>query len=390
MIFSIILYNFILLGSTFFLWFSEKCKYPYSTIFFYIAFLIVFLPSALRYEIGVDFFSYKMLFQYISNGVDFDQIGVEIGYYYLNLAVSKLGLGFEWVIAIVAFLIFYLFFKSFPYKNRFLYGFIFVSLFFFSANNLLRNWISLGIIWLSIFSYISNKNIMKLILGIFFASIFHKSALIFLFLPFVLFFKFTPNLKFFSYIGVLFVFVAFVFGGTIAQFILNSSIFDFLGYSSYAVSAWNRETDLGSGLGMLIKILFLIYPIFYLNKWNLDKKVSFLFSLFIIMLIFSIVLSSYVHIFNRLPYLFSIGYAFALYLYLNVKSIMYRKTIVFGFIFVCLLMFNIFILNGSTSYLETCGGARIVPYVTILNKEDSTRDPDLTHMAHRCEAFFGS
>src|SRR5690554_8221538 len=126
MAFSLVFYNAILLLSTLFVWLSEKASTPMQRkVCTLIAFLIVFLPAALRYEIGIDYFSYKIIFENIRDGLDpFWQSKMEPGYYFLNWVVANLGLSFEWLVALVAFFITLFFFYWLPKKES-----IFMALF---------------------------------------------------------------------------------------------------------------------------------------------------------------------------------------------------------------------------------------------------------------------
>lgn len=87
-----------------------------------VAFLILLLPAALRYEIGIDYFSYKIIFENIRDGFDpFLQSEMEPGYYFLNWLVAKLGGEFELLIVLISFLITTFFFKSYPNKHKAIY-----------------------------------------------------------------------------------------------------------------------------------------------------------------------------------------------------------------------------------------------------------------------------
>ncbi len=60
---TLIFYNFIFFSSTFFVWLSEKGHTYFDRIIILsIAFLIIFLPSAIRYDIGVDYLNYLEIY----------------------------------------------------------------------------------------------------------------------------------------------------------------------------------------------------------------------------------------------------------------------------------------------------------------------------------------
>lgn len=60
---TVIFYNFILLSSTFFVWLSEKGKGNLERYFFLgLAFLLVCVPAAIRYDVGADYMSYLAIY----------------------------------------------------------------------------------------------------------------------------------------------------------------------------------------------------------------------------------------------------------------------------------------------------------------------------------------
>src|SRR5690554_7739150 len=120
---SLFFYNSALLFSTLFIWLSEKVGSAGQKFFcIIVAFLILLLPAALRYEIGIDYFSYKIIFENIRDGFDpFLQSKMEPGYYFLNWLVAKLGGEFELLIVLISILITTFFFISYLNKHKAIY-----------------------------------------------------------------------------------------------------------------------------------------------------------------------------------------------------------------------------------------------------------------------------
>lgn len=68
---TIVLYNSILLFSTLFIYLSEKTTTVLQRkICLVIAFLIIFIPAAIRYFVGVDLPNYEVAFYQIKEGID--------------------------------------------------------------------------------------------------------------------------------------------------------------------------------------------------------------------------------------------------------------------------------------------------------------------------------
>src|SRR5690554_197099 len=390
MAFSLVFYNAILLLSTLFVWLSEKASTPMQRkVCTLIAFLIVFLPAALRYEIGIDYFSYKIIFENIRDGLDpFWQSKMEPGYYFLNWVVANLGLSFEWLVALVAFFIALFFFIGYPKKKAYLWHFLIIALFYFTSFNYLRSWLALSIAWFALGKYFNNGRVLPVSALLLFSALFHKAAI--LLLPFVLinnkFFIF--NQRVFTTLSLVLIGMVFVFKAQVIGFLFNNAVSDLLGFSRYANSAWNRPTELGSGMGVLVKILFLITPLFYIKRMRLSGHQKRFFIMFLAASAAFLLLSSIVDIFNRVEKVFAYGFLLSFMLYVTQRTIKFRAAFIIGFLFLVIYDFNGYILRGSTDYRETCRGARITPYVSVFNKVDSKRDPHLTRYAHWCDAYF--
>lgn len=82
MLFSYILYNLTLTGSCLFIYLNEKTKEKnYKILFLILSFSFVFIPAALRYNIGVDYRTYVDIFEALKNS---DLNHIEHGYKLIN------------------------------------------------------------------------------------------------------------------------------------------------------------------------------------------------------------------------------------------------------------------------------------------------------------------
>lgn len=99
---TVTFYVLILLGSTFFVWLSEKCRWSVDrVIFLFVAFLIVFIPSAVRYDVGTDYLSYIAIYEN-EEGLNKYEL-TEPAFYFLNRLLRALEVRPQWLIATCAF-----------------------------------------------------------------------------------------------------------------------------------------------------------------------------------------------------------------------------------------------------------------------------------------------
>ena len=126
---TVIFYNIILFSSTFFVYLSEKGRTVLDRkIMLFIALLIVFIPSALRYGVGANYFSYLHIYEepWRLDNYKFK----EPGFYYVNYFLKSLDAHFQWSFADFAFLFSYASFKSYPRHQAWLIHLTFFTVFY--------------------------------------------------------------------------------------------------------------------------------------------------------------------------------------------------------------------------------------------------------------------
>ena len=64
-----------------------------------------------------------------------------------------------------------------------------------------------------------------------------------------------------------------LFGQPIIEFVFNSSLTAILGFSRYVDSWYNKEVELGTGLGVFSVLIFFIYALVVASK-PLERKNS--------------------------------------------------------------------------------------------------------------------
>src|SRR5690625_1132800 len=122
---TFILYGSILIISILLVFIYETEKNRALFLLFYIAaFLTVFIPAAIRYNIGTDYWSYIEIFYHIKNG---KPTHVEFGYRYLNSFIASFSDNPELLVAFVSFITYFLFFISYPIKGSWVSHYLFIT-----------------------------------------------------------------------------------------------------------------------------------------------------------------------------------------------------------------------------------------------------------------------
>lgn len=150
-----------------------------------LSFLPMFLVSALRYRVGVDYMSYTYIFDALNSG---GSAHTEWGYSFLNLAVGFFTGNAQWLYAVVAAitlaLLFYGVFRFSP--DPALSLFLFVTMgYLFSSFNILRQYVSIALVFASL-RLIERRRFVPFVLVVLAAASFHKTAVIMLPLYFLL------------------------------------------------------------------------------------------------------------------------------------------------------------------------------------------------------------
>lgn len=163
-------------------------------IFYWSLITLLFLVSALRYDVGQDYNHWIDVYNWIMNGENGGNY-VEIGYKYLNVLIQLIPIFNEYTLFIItsAFIIFgfgYIIYRNVEKKYWFLSIFMLIcSGIFFASLNLVRQYIAVVIVALGM-TFLKKQNYMLFILSVIVAALFHTSALIMLaFLAFYLIFR---------------------------------------------------------------------------------------------------------------------------------------------------------------------------------------------------------
>ena len=232
-------------------------------------FVILTLFLTLKSEnVGVDAKSYKEIFYDISKMSFLDVYSYdryEIGYKYFCKLISMIWSNYQFflcIVSIIEMIGFYYFIKNYS-KNYIFSLFIFVTFdpYIFTFG-ILRQAISLSLLLLSV-KFLKENKLLKYIMLVIFASLFHKTALIFLLLYPLKYIKLNKNTMIIFSIAVL---LLFLFGDVVINFIL-----------SFIYKPANTTFHSGSGYKLLILLYCLsLFAFDYKDKlknlgsYNLD------------------------------------------------------------------------------------------------------------------------
>lgn len=323
-------------------------------LLYLISFLFVWLVSALRYNVGTDYPNYI----YIFDNLYLYEFGVlEPIYYLLNQVIVLLGINKQWLFITTSFISTFFIYKTANYYNQKGWFILFYLLFLYLASlSIVRQLTAVSIIVYGV-HHLLNYNNKKFILSILFAAGFHYSA--FFLAPMLLLTKIRL-----SWIGGIILFIGVIIlirQVNIIQGIFSNSFFENSKYAVYAINEYNRESELGSGLGVLIQILPAI--ILVLFSFSIQKLPNYsLVILTSIAFVASMLLTLDVYIFNRLMVVLSIYYMFvAVYI---AESNMSHKYILL--VIISLGGVAMFEKTISIALFELNSGLGISPYQSVL------------------------
>jgi hypothetical protein len=309
----------------------------------------MFIPSALRYGIGTDYFSYVSIFKAIANNRYTD---IEIGYKLLNQLWIALNLDVQFVFAAMSFFTFLFLFLAVPRKSFYIIiPFYFVIQYGFSYN-VVRQAL---VITMAYYAYqlFDKKKILRAFFCIIIAFFFHKSAAVYILL-FLLMMIFNIQKK---YAVVIFIMIlaSFTVADKIIVFLFDLIISN-TPYARYINSKYVIATERHSFLGVVSTFLMLSATLLFMPNIR-DKKTS---NAFIVLLFYTVsqVLANIILIFYRFVALFIFGWLVGIN-HINIHRGKYRKIILL-MLYCWEWFYFIFSLRNGIN--------EITPYRTIFSK----------------------
>lgn len=377
MIGTYFIYNSILIFSTLFVWLSEKAKNGNSRfILLSIAFLIIFIPAAIRYNIGSDYWGYEELYNNYLMGFDIKQ---EIGYQFLLDILIFFGFPAHSFIILSSFIIYFILFLSYPKKGVTIYHFAYMVVFYLISYNLIRTAIVLSLCLLFFRYYIENRSKIIQFFILLIALSFHQSVVLIIIPLFLIWIKFDKLFKYKLFV-LLFIIISiaiFFFKDKFILIIINSGIIELLGYGHYLSLEYFKEVEINTGLGILLKVSLLLFSLYFYS--NIEDKYRSIVIVSSIVLIYSIIMQSSIEIFSRVERFYIFGFIFAFLGFYFSKKCYFQKLVLIFAIFWGILFFEMDINKFRSN---VCAGGRISPYVTIFNKENDKSWSGISH--HEC------
>lgn len=349
---TFLVYNSILLLSAVFSYTAEHSKTKISRIISRIVlFNIFFIPAAIRYGIGTDFFTYQDIFYSQDDNI-------EPVYLLINKLVYALNIDVQWVFIITAIITYIPLCFLLKRKNFFIIIVMYVLIYYLSTYNTVRQAMAISFIICGVSQLIYGYK-WKYLFFIVIASLCHLSSIIAI--PFAFIYKIKiNNTVLISAIILLFAFSKM----NIIEILANSNLFTGSRYGYYLATDFIEEANMGSGLGFLSKIiipLLLIILKFKFKSSDTEYSVIYYFSIAYILLY---ILGIQIFIFTRVAAVYIFAPIFATTLLLKLFSSNNRMWI-FSIIFLMYwLVFQKTIIDGS---ILNSGGLGINPYTTIFD-----------------------
>lgn len=361
---TVIFYNFILLSSTFFVWLSEKCRGGLERYFFLgIAFLLVLVPAAIRYDVGTDYVNYLTMFHNSWELEDYKY--KESLFYFINIFYQSIGAHFQWVFATFAFIFTAVAFKTYPRKQAWVMHLALIALLYFQSFNIVRQAVAIVLCLLAL-KEITNGHTAKFIFIILVSSLFHQSSLLFLLIGLVSKIPLNNKVKMYSVPVIFLVFtIALVFILPMVLYVIEWILLK-LGLIRFA-NYFGNDThfiprEFGTGLGFLINLSFLFFVIF--NTKKLLRKNPRYWTMIVLMMAYttSLLLSSQIVIFGRAAMIFLPALIFSVYVaYVELGEYRIKRAYIGFFLLFLVLSFFKESFGTPNHYYDP----NIVPYKNI-------------------------
>lgn len=313
----------------------------------YIIFAILFLFSALRFDVGYDYGAYYKVITDL-NSINYERFGI---FDRLIIDLSRELNFYQFYFIFTSFIIIYLISKTVNnYSDNYLFSmliFLAIPIFYLMSLTIIRQYIAISIVFFSL-KYIVDRNFFKYFILITIASIFHTTALVTLPMYFLYRVKFT---KIFSLI-IIFLSIF------ISPFLSKILILYFPYYSNYFNNA-------SHGKSLLYFLFFILIFIFMHYKYIKDYRTSFYFN------VYTIGISLYIMFIQLGDVGIRISYYYLIFLIFLIPSILkiYKDKQAY-FIMITLTLF-IYIFNFYLFEKNNYKNAYI-PYNIFLNVDEET------------------
>lgn len=320
-----------------------------------IVFGSLFFPAAIRYGIGTDFMSYVFYFYH----PEFAKRFVELGYFFLQDFIYR-HWGEEQLLFVTVAVLTYLPICIVTPRKKFLIIVLFYTFtLYFGSYSAIRQAISISFCLCGTMELLGGRD-RRYLIWCSLACLFHFSAVLVL-LAYVLS-RIRIN-RFYLIAGLTISSVLIYYGGLI-NWLFSSSFFLDSEYGGYASGGFARETVIGTGFGIIMKMIIPILGILNYKAIRMtNEKGAFLVSMCGVYIL-SYLMATQIHIFNRLVDTFSFVPVLMLAQLSEIRN-RWKNTWVY-------LVLVLFFINFQRSWLNSRigeGGTGISPYSTIFDEK---------------------
>ncbi|WP_075109644.1 EpsG family protein [Bittarella massiliensis (ex Durand et al. 2017)] len=286
----------------------------------------LFLISAVRVGMGLDYGSYRNIFLEISSLQikDFLQYNIEKGYALLNAVLCMFTQNFQWVVVLTSLVIWSLIGGAiYKYSKYPALSFLLVTsfLFYFSLSGI-RQSIAIAITLIG-FNYLKDKEFWKYIIVIFIAMMFHYTAAI-MFLAY-LFHRVKYNKKSIVILSVVFL-TPLLFAKQI--FVLFTKIIPKYAHYGYGESLQMYVKGMSWKSTIIAIFIFLVMLLFHKRMVLIDKKNSVYLHLSFLSLLITLYQTK-INVMDRFPYFLNIYIAFSFPLLIECFDQAFLKDIIY-------------------------------------------------------------
>lgn len=356
---------FVLILFIFFLSISGIPKEQNSRFFLFI-YLVLFLTSGCRYEVGSDYFSYKEMYEQtlplnevIRWGSFSTDRKAEIGYMFISSIFRTFGCEINVMYLFISLITTYLFLKSiWLYNPKWFYLCVltyFSFVFFVIDMSAVRQSISLAIYLYSI-RYIHNRNIWMYFLLVILASLFHFSALVLFPFYWLLRHQWSDKILYIS-IGIATVIctleVKFI------ELILTQCAGYLFGGIGYKLAVYGVESQSEWGMNPKVVLEVILFLLYVRNKSNLQKKLPYggiILNMFFFYMLCRLLLWESIDMSSRFGYYFVGGIFLGLPLLVDLYKTKFNRSLCLIFI----ILFNFY--QSQTWLLENTSTITYNPY----------------------------
>ncbi|EFN7183490.1 EpsG family protein [Escherichia coli] len=357
MLFTYASYLCILVFSTSVAFCYEHSKSNFKVLLWSVLFLSLWIPAAIRFGVGADYFRYLSMVESVRLGY----ISTEVGFYFINYFVVWFDLNPQWSIAISSFIVIFLSLKAIPRNYFSISVFVLVCTFYLPSFSLIRQAIAIAFIAYAVKNYIDG-NKKNYIIFILIGSLFHLSALLLVPIYFIARFRVRSSILF---LGILIISLL-LFLGSGLNALLNSEFFLQSKYGYYATSDFIQDAKIGSGVGVFIKMLS---PLIFITNAKKILKTNQNLNILLWMSVGCVlanVCSMKIHIFNRLADIFLfVNFMVTSYIINSLEKNVIKQLSSMAIIIVFIVFYCRTI---QANYNDDLGGIGISPYKTILSK----------------------